>query len=167
MRIDSYMPKIPPRRGDSRRGAGLAQFSLARRSLGGISGHETSEFRQLRTCMALNVKRPRMEGLIATDYEKRFQEAARIITDRLAHGRLKRREDIAVGPENAPKTLLQMFRGEKFGRQILKIAGTPLPISKQANCNSGLPCLSIGVRAHNSFLPYASIHSSYGEVYCL
>jgi NADPH-dependent curcumin reductase CurA len=32
------------------------------------------------------------------------------------------KEDVAVGLENAPQTLMRLFTGENFGKQLLKIA---------------------------------------------
>ncbi len=37
-------------------------------------------------------------------------------------GKLKSREDIAEGFENFPETLLRLFSGENFGKQVLKVA---------------------------------------------
>ena len=35
---------------------------------------------------------------------------------------LTQKEDVAVGLENAPRTLMRLFTGENFGKQLLKIA---------------------------------------------
>ncbi|MCL5252597.1 MAG: hypothetical protein M1351_00675 [Candidatus Thermoplasmatota archaeon] len=96
---------------------------------GGISSYEIREFHPLHNRMSLNIKRVLMEGFVRTDYEKRFPEAARILTDRLAHDGLKQKEDVAIVLENARKTLLQLFRGENFDSRILKTAEIPLPLS--------------------------------------
>jgi hypothetical protein len=37
------------------------------------------------------------------------------------------KEDVAVGLENAPRTLMRLFTGENFGKQLLRIADQPLP----------------------------------------
>jgi hypothetical protein len=44
----------------------------------------------------------------------------------MREGRLKQKEDVAVGLENAPKTLLRLFASQNFGKQLLKIADAPL-----------------------------------------
>ena len=38
----------------------------------------------------------------------------------LAAGKLKTREDIVAGLETFPDTLLKLFRGENFGKLVLK-----------------------------------------------
>jgi hypothetical protein len=37
-------------------------------------------------------------------------------------GKLVQKEDVAVGLENVPRTLMRLFTGENFGKQLLKIA---------------------------------------------
>jgi NADPH-dependent curcumin reductase CurA len=41
-------------------------------------------------------------------------------------GRLVHKEDVAVGLENAPQTLMRLFTGENFGKQLLKIADSEI-----------------------------------------
>jgi NADPH-dependent curcumin reductase len=40
----------------------------------------------------------------------------------LAAGRLKYRESIAEGLENAPRAFIGMLKGENFGKQLVKLA---------------------------------------------
>jgi len=70
----------------------------------------------------LTVQRARMEGFIVLDYARRFPEAIDALAGWLREGRLKQKEDVALGLENAPKTLLRLFAGQNFGKQLLKIA---------------------------------------------
>jgi NADPH-dependent curcumin reductase CurA len=67
-----------------------------------------------------------MEGFIVLDYARRFPEAIDALAGWLREGRLKQREDVALGLENAPKTLLRLFAGQNFGKQLLKIADASL-----------------------------------------
>jgi NADPH-dependent curcumin reductase CurA len=39
----------------------------------------------------------------------------------LAAGKLKTREDIVAGLETFPETLLKLFKGENFGKLVLKV----------------------------------------------
>ena len=41
-------------------------------------------------------------------------------------GKLKQKEDVATGLENAPHTLVRLFTGDNFGKQLLKISDPPL-----------------------------------------
>jgi NADPH-dependent curcumin reductase len=73
-------------------------------------------------------KRARMEGFIILDYVPRFAEAIEALGRWQQEGKLVQKEDVAVGLENAPRTLMRLFTGENFGKQLLKIADPPLPV---------------------------------------
>ena len=74
----------------------------------------------------LTARRSRMEGFIILDYVARFPEAIAALAQWQKEGKLVQKEDIAVGLENAPRTLTRLFTGENFGKQLLKIADPPL-----------------------------------------
>ncbi len=67
-------------------------------------------------------QRARMEGFIVLDYAAEFAQARERLGQWLADGRLQVREDIQEGFENAPATLQRLFRGQNFGKQLLKVA---------------------------------------------
>lgn len=67
-----------------------------------------------------------MEGFIILDYAARFPEAIGALASWLKDGKVKQKEDVAAGLENAPRTLIRLFTGENFGKQLLKIADPPL-----------------------------------------
>ncbi len=66
--------------------------------------------------------RARMEGLIVLDYLPRYPEAQRRMAKWIADGRVRYKEDVQTGFENAPRTLMRLFAGENFGKQLLKVA---------------------------------------------
>ena len=72
--------------------------------------------------LALCMVNGRMEGLLAKDYFDRFPEAIAALQGWLRSGRLRTKEDIASGLENAPRTLARLFAGANVGKQLLKIA---------------------------------------------
>jgi NADPH-dependent curcumin reductase len=72
--------------------------------------------------LSLLVNRARMEGMVVFDYASRYPQAVADIAGWIAAGKLKSREDIVVGLENFPETLLKLFNGENFGKLVLKIA---------------------------------------------
>jgi len=108
----------------------LARINLHARIVmcGAISDYASREYRPLRNYPLLITKRGRMEGLIIFDYAAQFAEAASVLGGWYAAGRLKQNVDIAVGLENAPKTLARLFTGENFGKQLLRIADPPLAV---------------------------------------
>ena len=77
--------------------------------------------------LSLVVQRARMEGFIVLDYAERFSEAIAELSGWLAAGKLKQKEDVVLGLETAPITLIHLFTGQNFGKQLLKIADPPLP----------------------------------------
>src|SRR5229473_5410322 len=70
----------------------------------------------------LLVQRGRMEGFIVLDYLPRAAEATAAIARWMKEGRFKDRVDVQQGLENAPATLLRLFKGENRGKQLLRIA---------------------------------------------
>jgi NADPH-dependent curcumin reductase len=55
-----------------------------------------------------------------------FPEAIEALARWQREGKLVQKEDVAFGLENAPRTLMRLFTGENFGKQLLKIADAPL-----------------------------------------
>jgi NADPH-dependent curcumin reductase CurA len=72
--------------------------------------------------MALLVDRSRMEGFLVFDYAARYAEAADEMAEWMAEGRLRSMEDIVDGIEHFPDALLKLYRGENFGKLILRLA---------------------------------------------
>ncbi|WP_426113363.1 NADP-dependent oxidoreductase [Pseudomonas sp. DSP3-2-2] len=71
--------------------------------------------------LSLLVNRARMEGFVVMDYADRFAAAGQEMAGWMAQGKLKSREDIVEGLETFPETLLKLFKGENFGKLVLKI----------------------------------------------
>lgn len=82
----------------------------------------------LKNYYLLTSRRGRMEGFIVLDYAARFPEAIQALSGWLREGRLKQKEDVVFGLENAPRTLTRLFTGENFGKQLLKIADPSDPV---------------------------------------
>ncbi|MGE5170640.1 MAG: NADP-dependent oxidoreductase [Rudaea sp.] len=68
------------------------------------------------------VNRVRMEGMIVFDWKDRYAEATARLREFVVDGRLKYRESIVEGLENAPKGLIGLLRGGNFGKQLVRIA---------------------------------------------
>ena len=69
----------------------------------------------------LLVNSARMEGMVVMTYAPRFAEAAQEMAGWMASGQLKSKEDIVVGLQTFPETLLKLFSGENFGKLVLKV----------------------------------------------
>jgi hypothetical protein len=72
--------------------------------------------------LSLLVNRARMEGMVVFDYADRFPAAIAELSGHLRDGRLKSREDVVLGFDTFPETLLKLFRGENFGKLVLQVA---------------------------------------------
>jgi len=71
--------------------------------------------------LSLLVNRARMEGFVVFDFASRYAEAAMAIAKWHKEGKLKAREDIVEGIAQFPEALQKLFRGENFGKLVLKL----------------------------------------------
>jgi NADPH-dependent curcumin reductase CurA len=105
--------------------AALTQLARGARVVicGAVSQYNsTTGFKGPSNYMSLLVNAARMEGFVVFNYAARYGEALREMAGWYSAGKLKSREDIAEGFENFPETLLRLFSGENFGKQVLKVA---------------------------------------------
>ena len=72
--------------------------------------------------LSLLVNRARMEGIVVFDYAARFPQAVTELSKYLKESRIHSREDVVVGLDTFPETLLKLFHGENFGKLILQVA---------------------------------------------
>jgi NADPH-dependent curcumin reductase len=72
--------------------------------------------------LSLLVNRARMEGIVVFDYADRYGIAIAEMAGYLKGGKMKSKEDIVVGIETFPETLLKLFNGENFGKLVLQVA---------------------------------------------
>ena len=78
-----------------------------------------------RPTRTLLTRRARMQGLLVSDFEDRYDEAQIQMAAWVQGGQLKYREDIVEGLENAPAALIRVLRGENFGKQLVKVSEDP------------------------------------------
>jgi NADPH-dependent curcumin reductase len=67
-------------------------------------------------------KRLLLRGFIVTDFAAKQGDFLRDASEWVRSGRLKYREDIADGLENAPATFLGMLQGKNFGKTLVRVA---------------------------------------------
>jgi NADPH-dependent curcumin reductase CurA len=72
--------------------------------------------------LSLLINHASMTGFVISDYYSRYAEGLREMAGWYAEGRLSSREDVAVGLENFPDTLLRLFSGENTGKLVLEVA---------------------------------------------
>jgi NADPH-dependent curcumin reductase len=106
----------------------LARINLKARIVlcGSISKSDTSEPQPGPANYSnLVARRGRMEGFTGIDYLARVPEALEALGRWQRQGSIAQKEDVAIGLENAPRTLMRLFSGENFGKQLVKIADAP------------------------------------------
>ena len=72
--------------------------------------------------LSLLVNRARMQGIVVFDYADRYHLGVAEMAGYLKAGTMKSKEDVVVGLENFPETLLKLFNGENFGKLVLQVA---------------------------------------------
>jgi len=55
------------------------------------------------------------------DWLERYPEANRDLLELVIGGKLKYRESVVQGIENAPKGLIGLLKGDNFGKQLVKL----------------------------------------------
>jgi NADPH-dependent curcumin reductase CurA len=72
--------------------------------------------------LSLLVNRARMEGMVVFDYADRYHVAVAEMAGYLKDGRMKSKEDVAVGLDTFPEALGRLFSGANFGKLVLQVA---------------------------------------------
>jgi NADPH-dependent curcumin reductase CurA len=75
--------------------------------------------------MPLLVKRALIHGFIVFDHPEREADFLRDVSGWLNEGKIKFREDIVEGLENAPHAFLGLFRGENTGKLLVRVSHDP------------------------------------------
>lgn len=92
-----------------------------------VSG-QTSEYnstgtpRGIRYVTPFITQRLTMAGLVVYDYRKRFTEAQAQMAAWINAGKLSYREEIIDGFERLPEAFIGLFKGENFGRRLVRVA---------------------------------------------
>jgi NADPH-dependent curcumin reductase len=71
------------------------------------------------------VKRLAFEGFIVFDYASQLAAFSSDMGNWLREGRVRYREDITDGLENAPRELIGLLKGENFGKKIIRVSPDP------------------------------------------
>ena len=70
----------------------------------------------------LIMRHARMEGFLVFHFLQRYPEAITDMMKWYSENKLKNQVDLQNGLENAPKTIIRLFTGANFGKQLLKLA---------------------------------------------
>jgi NADPH-dependent curcumin reductase CurA len=89
---------------------------------GMISDYNLTEPYGVKMLRALLMNRVRLQGFIVSDRMDLYQRALQRLGKAVAQGRIKYRETVAQGLENAPRAFIGMLKGENLGKQLVKVA---------------------------------------------
>jgi len=70
------------------------------------------------------IKRLTFRGFIVWDFASQMPQFLADMSDWLREGRLKYKEDITDGLENAPRELIGLLRGSNFGKKLIRVSDT-------------------------------------------
>lgn len=73
----------------------------------------------------LLIKRILVQGFIISDHFDRVGDFIQAVAPAIMSGKLKYREDVVKGIENAPKAFIGLLKGENFGKMLVQVADDP------------------------------------------
>ena len=71
------------------------------------------------------VKRATLRGMLIFDWRPRYSEGLARLSRWVEEGRIRYREDIVEGLENAPSALAGLMEGRNFGKQLVQVGSDP------------------------------------------
>lgn len=85
----------------------------------------------------LIIRQARVEGFLVTQFADRYEEGYRQLGAWLREKRIRYREDVVDGLENAPRAFIAMLEGRNIGKQLVKVAEpresvTPVEVTETA-----------------------------------
>src|SRR5271166_3038736 len=75
--------------------------------------------------MPLLIKRGLIQGFIVSDHPGREADFLRDVSGWLKEGKIRYKEDVVEGLENAPQAFLSLFRGENFDKLLVRVGDDP------------------------------------------
>ena len=108
-------------------GGMVFDMALGRMNAGGrialcglIAGYDGQDI-AIRNVRSILINRLSVTGFIVSDHAAVWPQALQELSGHVAAGRLKYRESITSGIENAPKAFIGLLKGENFGKQLVKL----------------------------------------------
>jgi NADPH-dependent curcumin reductase CurA len=74
-----------------------------------------------RNLAMLMIKRLLLQGFLVSDHSDRLPQFYADMSQWLAEGRIKWKETIVEGIENAPRAFIGLFKGENLGKMLVRI----------------------------------------------
>lgn len=87
-----------------------------------ISDYNSTEPYGVTNIRSILVNRVKVQGFIVSDRMDIYMRAIQQLTGWVSQGRIRYRETVAEGLENAPRAFIGMLRGENLGKQLVRVA---------------------------------------------
>jgi NADPH-dependent curcumin reductase len=88
---------------------------------GMISQYNATEPYRVKNISSVLINRLKMQGFIVSDHLPRWPAVLKELAQLVGEGRIKYRESIAHGLENAPAAFIGLLEGKNFGKQLVKL----------------------------------------------
>jgi NADPH-dependent curcumin reductase CurA len=86
-----------------------------------ISQYNATDPYGVKTFQSILTNRIKVQGFIVSDRMELWPKALAELAGWVAAGKIKYRESVAHGIENAPKALISLLKGGNFGKQLVKL----------------------------------------------
>lgn len=95
--------------------------AFSRIALCGLIAQYNSEPYPMKNIGSVLINRIRMQGFIVSEHMERWPTALAELGQGVATGKIKYRETVAQGLENAPQAFIGMLKGANLGKQLVKL----------------------------------------------
>ena len=86
-----------------------------------IAGYDNPDGLAIRNFRSFLINRINLRGFICSDHLDLWKPALAELGQLVHDGRIKYRESIAIGLENAPQAFIGLLKGKNFGKQLVKL----------------------------------------------
>lgn len=86
-----------------------------------VSQYNATEAYGVKNFRFLLINRIRLQGFIVSEHLDKWPRALQELAGHVAAGRIKYRETVANGLENAPSAFIGMLQGRNFGKQVVRL----------------------------------------------
>jgi hypothetical protein len=95
--------------------------AFGRIAICGLIAGYNSEPIPIRNPTWLLISRLKLQGFIVSEYMPLWPQALAELGAHVAAGRIRYRESIAHGLENAPAAFIGLLKGQNFGKQLVRL----------------------------------------------
>ena len=95
--------------------------AFSRIALCGLISQYNSEPYPMKNIGSVLINRIKMQGFIVSEHMDRWPQALKELGQGVATGKIKYRETVAEGLENAPQAFMGLLKGANLGKQLVKL----------------------------------------------